>query len=407
MPPNLSRRQMLAGAGALALAGCTDLFGDGEAVTPSPSPSPTSEPEELIPVQGEGIPVDVDRVWVRVTGLMEVDVDPPERVVTTYDSRSGGSWVRIRPFLARLVGVDEGGSSSWYDETSYGTASSDGDTVRVLLGGLSVEAVELALAHGFVRTIQMRKGWTRMQLMEEHIPEMTVLDGVVMGSALYAEAAYADRHLEEHPRPPEELLDSPPTLRYFFLDRYYGHRYVDWRIDSPAEIGEIHDDPPRTSEQLIHRLPNDHGPASLRVRVEEGAEWNSGRERTWGELFVRAALQAHLDRERANEASTGWGNDRHVRFRTFDGKQGDVFVTRWDEPADADTFEAAMAEFLSERAEPTDDGWHDADEDEDDDLRFELERASEDVVVLTVGPDAFVRGVTIDADDADVTVAVE
>ena len=412
MPPNHSRRQLLAGVGAFALAGCTDLFGDDEepTPTPSPSPSPTPEPEGTISVQGEGIPVDVDEVWERVVDLMAVDVEPPERVVATRD-RTGSGWMPLHTFDARLVGVEEDEYRlPEADEPVASGWSNDPETVHVRPAGDSVDGIELALVYGFVRSIQQQQGWTGEQLYQQGIQELAVVDGLRPAGARYVETAYAGKYLETNPRNPGEFPDAPPEILYRVLDTYYAYHYLEWRLDDPAEIGEVYEEPPRTSEQLIHHLPPDHGPAPLDVRVEDGGDWSGSSQGRRGELFVRGFLQAFLDRERANEASTGWGNDHRVRFRTLDGEQGDVFVTRWDAPADADTFEDAMGEYLDERAESAENGWQDGEDgwqDGEDDLRFELERASEDVVALIAGPETFTEAVTLEADSSDVTVAVE
>ncbi|NHN40805.1 hypothetical protein G9C85_04040 [Halorubellus sp. JP-L1] len=169
-----------------------------------------------------------------------------------------------------------------------------------------------------------------------------------------------------------------------------GARYIDDRIDSPEELTAVYESPPTTTEQIRHRLDPGTEPARpLSVSPRATDEWtvtNAGLPtglRRQGELWTYAVLTAYLSDERADRAATGWGNDTVVKYGNG-SETNRVWVTRWDDPGEADEFSSAMQAHI-EMAETN----------ATTDAAFELVRVNETVVALGAGSEAFVGDASI------------
>ena len=227
---------------------------------------------------------------------------------------------------------------------------------------------------------------------------------IVEGAATYVENQYADKYIEESTEPPTwaERRRNRTQLGAFVLAHYhFGYRYIDQRIDSVEQLDEVYDDPPQTTEQVLHgHAPDEELPAELPVTAEGLGDYSIDDRRTKGELFLRVVLEGQLHLDRAAEAAAGWGNDELIAVDDGDDQPSYGWVLRWDTPADAEEFVAAKEDFLDRATGDRRNGlWRDGG------VAYDVQRASEDTVVVFVGePDVVAdasasgdyRGVTVD-----------
>lgn len=114
-----------------------------------------------------------------------------------------------------------------------------------------------------------------------------------------------------------------------------------------AAIDAAYDDPPASTEQILHPEAYAAGEAPIPVDLPDdlatrlGSGWTSSLEDGMGEFQVRLWLRERGQAEAAPEAAAGWGGDR---FAVLDGP-GEAWAVvgrlAWDSPSDADQFVAA------------------------------------------------------------------
>ncbi|WP_323674428.1 hypothetical protein [Halorubellus sp. PRR65] len=216
------------------------------------------------------------------------------------------------------------------------------------------------------------------------------------GSATYVAQEYADRYGDAWPNQERfcESYDDGSAAARLWLGQYcVGARYVDDRIDDPANLATVYRNPPNTTEQVRHGyLPDEEPPMSMPVNATTTDSWDVVERHRQGELWTYAVLSTHLADARADAAATGWGNDTRLTYRNFD-RDGYVWVTRWDSPDDADEFETAMTAHVENA---TDGATTNA--------NFRVVRVDPVSVVVLVGDEGFVDGATATATDDGVVV---
>lgn len=94
------------------------------------------------------------------------------------------------------------------------------------------------------------------------------------------------------------------------------------------EVNRAWDDPPTTSEQILHVDKYDAREKPLGVAAPKadtlGAGWRSVDDDVFGELGVRISFEEWMPPEDAAEAAAGWGGDRGALF-----KNGDLVAFAW------------------------------------------------------------------------------
>lgn len=370
--------------------------GDDDATTPDDdgtgdAPEAVVGASEPVAVEGD-LPVNATRVYQRVERLMNVsDAAPTVRVVEADDPVVG---VRRDPTARALRFGNATGDVGRCGPVA--AATTVGDEVRVDPGNLSAETLEVVLAHEFVHTLQ-----AQVDGIESPRRALSRENGLALveGSAVYVADVYAQRYDASW------AGDAPLDFRECFYRRsenavrrlagqyYYGGRYFEDRVDSPAALSEVFTAPPRTTEQLVHgETPASEPPVPLSVTTP-GWERGDGYQRTGGELLVRAWLSTALDQSRVDAAATGWGNDRLLVSVAADRRSGVAWVLRWDTGDDADQFAAAVADLepVLESRDATD---------------VRSVRVSSETVVVFVGPGPWVADATATGSDGNVTVSV-
>lgn len=389
----------------ITLAGCNTSLDTAQTTEPTQRTTilPSEEPV-TIRVEGDTQSVNVNRTFARVQQLTDSSVEPPEHV--TFKPGANAAQFRYslksHPFF-ELMGAD----SSNLHSTVRGQALDDSVTVAYT-NEATDEQVEHVLAHEFAHVVQRRTGFrdTVIRQFDDDYSQTTdgqlARESVIEGSAEYVATEYNREYVQDgrmNDTVPWKWESASLSASYFWAPYRYGARYADRRLDSPSQLDELRQSPPRTTEQVLHGyLPDDEPPAQLQVRSNDSdSNWGLTVRDTVGELTVRLVLATELDVSAAVRGSTGWGNDEVLTYHSG-SSSGFVWVTRWDDAANASTFEETFKQYLSRRATESDGGWHDGDD------HFRVVRSSEDTVVVFAGPESFVRNATIEIDGHDVAV---
>lgn len=414
------RPRVLLHVAAVALlvvgAGCTGLTLDDDATAPTTEPAPTrpttadrsttASPTDggetttastRTPTGEQSLPVDEDAVFQRVERLLDVDATQPTvRVVSPGDPARERS-----PKLFSLFGAtDDGNPRTCMPNVA---ASANGSVVSISTEGLDAAEVELLLVHEYVHVVQEQSGQIAVQTemrntLTNTVRGTTTSRAIVEGAAVYTTQVYAQQHDRRwgdlRPMELRQCLyrNSPKGVSEIYGMYYFGGRYVQQRLDTPANLSTVYQQPPRTAEALVHDLERDNEPpAALTVTVDASDAWTVDSRGPRGELFVRSLLSSELDASRAATAAAGWGEDEAVLF-TDGGTtiSAAAWVLRFDSQADADEFEAAAS---------------DLDATETDQYpAVRVERIGPETVVLLGGEERFVTNTTVSGSNANVTV---
>lgn len=209
------------------------------------------------------------------------------------------------------------------------------------------------------------------------------------GSATYVEKRYQRQYVPNTTEPiAASYRNSMSSMKSGYATYFFGARYVNAIVDAPADVNAVYENPPQTTEELIHRLPpGSEPPAALTVTVEAD-EANTER---WqmGELFVRTTFGTGLNESEAAKLADGWGNDQKIRFGP-DNDPNFAWVLRWDDPANATEFENGVDAYLDATDVPE---------------AIRVERVAPEMVVVFAGNESFVTEATASGDNSTVTVA--
>jgi hypothetical protein len=414
-------------AALLVVAGCVTPAGTGTptAATPaSPTPAggsssgtptatpaggsssgtPTVTPADFgskVTVEGGSFAFDAAAVYRRVVALHGLPASAAPNVTVHVRNTSSVPLTAVYSpsRFERTMGVEPTTGETAIAGLARGT------DVYVYVGTVATaDEREATLAHEYVHVLQSATG-VFGDVAEGVDGRQTqagrVQVAVTEGAATYVESVYRQRHLGQNASRLDWAASREGRSPYgaFLVAPYvFGHRYVDRRVDSPADLPAVYGDPPRTAEQLLHA--DGDPPRHLTVAAETDDRWTAGARRTKGELFARLVLERHVDPDRAARAAAGWGADRVLPVAGDGGARGHAWVTRWDDAGEAEAFAATLRAALSARGERGDGGWV-ADGD-----RFRVVEPADDVVVLLAGDDAFVGAAAVAADGETVTVTV-
>lgn len=379
--------------------------------TPTPSPSPAVDPASKVTVKGGDFAFDEALVYKRVVRLHGLTLAEVPNVTVHVRNTSSVPLTRLYDpsDLEETMGISpEPGRTA-----IAGLAS--GTRVYVYAGVVTTTSLrESVLAHEYGHVVQgVQQGHSRVarNVLPAGNNEGRVEVGVIEGASTFVQYRYEDRHMDVSNRPGswrEKRAGRTAFGAFLVAPYYFGQRYVDRRVESVAELEEVYDDPPQTTEQLIHGYdPDAQPPRDLAVADALGGSWTRAAdgprpaERTKGELFVRLVLERQLTLSRAADAAAGWGADRAVTYGNDAGATGHAWVLRWDDAAEADEFAAALRDYLDARGRAEGDGWR------ADGNAFRVVRPSDETVALLAGDEAFVSNAAVAGDDGSVTVTVE
>jgi hypothetical protein len=259
------------------------------------------------------------------------------------------------------------------------------------------------LVHELVHFFQTEAGW-RSSLHYElrfHEKENLVRSdylktywAVVEGSARYVEVRASSMNVSTYVERVNSGYSQIDPYKRLFLSRYLlGVRYVASQVNDSSELVRVHENPPRTMEEIIHlKEPGSEPPARLNLTVNDTETWSqSGMATRRGELYLRATLSTEMDFERAATAAAGWGNDRLSTFEATN-ETGYVWTIRFDDTANATEFVSAAQNWTTAREAATNES------------SFRTKRVSNETVALVFGPPEFVQTVTVTGTDSDVRI---
>jgi hypothetical protein len=387
---------------------------------PAAPTNDTGESTRTITVANGSLSIDPDVVFDRVQQLRDSDVDRP-RVVEVYNSpeafenESSGVGVAPNREFYELAGMTTRPVNTTTAVTRQKNGYVTGLGAIVLYVGENASRVDelLLTAHEFTHYLQLQTG--RQEQLAGSLDGATLTDeryvlrAVIEGGAVVTTNAYLERHANTTATNSEMYTGLQSALPEGHVARYENGKYVngddymDDRSDAPADLAAVYENPPRTSEQLLHGLsPGTEPPTPLAVDVETGDEWvTSGHDRM-GEAFVRTALEATVGTREAVTAATGWGNDS-VRFLrpTDGGETAYAWVLRWDDAANQSEFQSAYETALDRRGTETDGVWTL----EDDRTAATLLAPTEQSSVVVFGPRVLVENVSVAGTSGSVTVS--
>lgn len=411
-PDGWSRVAPVVVAALLVLSGCQAVPGGGSGDTPtageptavdSTTDNATTEPAgtvtttrpgRSIKVTGGPLPVDPNEVWTRVAAMLETDVGPPS---TVRVANLSGSFAATSTPFERALGVPASNVSSAAGLTS---ASDAGSVVEVHHSLVAVETrLETTLAHEYVHAVQFR---TRVHREVARTvtddggvspDDQLLYNALIEGAAEYVEQRYAREHLGTDGDPTrEQYLNATSTAKRLLAPYYLGTVYVNATVDGPGELETVYEQPPQTTEELLHGLvPGSEPPAPLSVSVD--TDRRVQRSGPYGELYVRTLFGTALDEPAAARLADGWGNDTRLEFEgSADGKLGDyAWVLRWDDAANATEFENGVSDYLDAR---------------DPNASVRTERVAPETTVLFAGSKSFVAEASASGENATVTVSL-
>jgi hypothetical protein len=259
------------------------------------------------------------------------------------------------------------------------------DRIRIVTDTPARPTIDNAtLVHELVHALQDQNGTLGDRLGNTSTQDADLaVDGLVEGEANYVEHRYAERCGAEWDcvATPADggPGGDPPNLGILLtlLQPYSdGPVYVDWLRERGGwdAVDAAFDDPPDSSEQVIHLTDEDPVPVPYADRARGG--WERFPDQgvdgadTVGEasmyvMFWYQARTADADTIRPGSLartdgpldtynydappSAGWGNDRLYPYRNASGEEtryGYVWVTEWDSDRDASQFVSAYRAVL-------------------------------------------------------------
>lgn len=349
-------------------------------------------------IEGVDVAVDPNQVFDRVSSILGTDAERPKTVRIVPENQATTTIATPAPLFQ--LGVDPG-------VRSFTGVATTADDILVSNGQFSnPRNAETTLAREFTRSVQIREGTTfrvERALSSGFTDSEKTVEAVLDGAALYVETAYWRRHVGTGESPANESwrryrTTEDPTELYASGPAAFGQRYVAGRVDSPRNLSTVYENPPRTTEAVIHGYaPGAERPVPLSVEATGDAWFPISDPDRLGELAVRLVVRTATNDSVAAAAADGWGNDRAIEFA---GRTGDGFawVLRWDDAANATEFATNFEKYLEARANRTDGLWVD-----DTGTAYRFVRTSERTTAILYGDREFVRNVTVEG-DSDVTV---
>jgi hypothetical protein len=372
---------------ASLLAACTS----GPAPTPSPSPSvspasprPSADPSAA----AAALRRQMDEVSAQVPPIRLLDPleDVPDRIIDEAQLRNElrdraavdqpeellrrSTDLLVRLGLAK-PGVD---LAKLVEEASVGQIlgfyDTDTEQMTLVQRGAGFGAVErMTLAHEFTHALQDQ----HFDLDSLGVDDLTNSDRaiarrtLVEGDATLLMVMWAGQHLNPvdllglfaqslTPQASAGLDELPPLIRQQFLFPYeQGLEFVqDAYEDGGWEVvDDMYDDPPDSTEQVIHpeKYLDGEEPTQVllpRVAAALGVGWSEALTDTMGELGTRVWLQQGSQERAATMAAAGWGGDRVGSYDGPGGAWAVIWRTRWDSAVDATEFERAARESAGE-----------------------------------------------------------
>ncbi len=258
--------------------------------------------------------------------------------------------------------------------------TSSGVTIQTT-DSASASEIESVLAHEFVHSIQSKQGISYNSLSGPKTTDgAAVRRALIEGQAEYIEREYELEYLGKSDRDAYRQYQNHRGYHQAGV-YYFGSEYFETHSKSTQKSWEIFEEPPNTTEQIIHRYrANEHPPVDLNVELESNRSQQYSKSDTLGELTTRNLLKSRLSEEEAATGAEGWGNDKLYELDGEDGSQEYIWVSRWDDAEQAEEFSEALERYLGKIADDSSVGTF-----ETENTTYYVKSPKPDTVVLIVG----------------------
>jgi len=288
-----------------------------------------------------------------------------------------------------IVGEDAEANEELQSATGSSTAGfyvPAEDHIRIVTDSPDDPTIDNAtLVHELTHALQDQQGDLGEQISSTETQDAGLAtDGVVEGEANYIEKRYTERcsaewDCVETPRSDSGGTEAPPNLGILLtlLQPYSdGPVYVDYLRQQGGwtAVAEAFENPPTSTEQIIHLTDEEPVPIEYQDRARNGWEtfpdqgvdgsdtvgeasmyvmfWYQARTASAQTVSPRSVVQTSDPFDMYNydaEPSAGWGNDRvfpYYKGSGEDAQYGYVWVTEWDSEQDAAQFHNAYRAIL-------------------------------------------------------------
>lgn len=363
--------------------------------THSTTPSATTGADDggsLVTVEGN-VSFNVTKTYHRVGRMLDVPMaERPPTTVTVEDPPEGrGPGPSPTTGFTNLVGIAPPPSAGENGGVVTGAVTRGVSVTLYDHPSVNETFLETIVAHEFLHVYQntMRPA-AGVASLDRGRNRVRLRGAVIEGSAEYVQERYAVRYQNatlNQTAIPREWTNASAYARWRLASYEYGSRYFAMRIDDPAAIRDVYENPPRTTEQLVHGYaPDEERAKNLTVSSDtENSSFSSLGGSTKGELFVRIALSTELDWNRSARAASGWGMDRLTLFSGQ--KNAYAWTLRWDSAGEADEFRRAFEDYAAAKETP-----------------LRLEAVGDETVVVFAGPEEFVTNATATGNSSSVTI---
>lgn len=139
------------------------------------------------------------------------------------------------------------------------------------------------------------------------------------------------------------------TLIFAYTDGFKFVNSVSKGSDT-KKIDGLYRKPPESTEEIIHPekyLNQNDKPKEVKIiweKIKKNGALEKVWEGTWGELGTKIILEEWgADSDRATLASTGWGGDKYIVYKTKEGDFSFFWRSLWDSEKDAKEFEEVVS----------------------------------------------------------------
>lgn len=415
----MNRVAVAAVLAVVVLAGCVAPAVDAPG---EPAEDETAEPvvddreEPPLEVRGGTLPFEENRTLERVETMLEAELRPP--VVYVEEQPDTSRMPRDPTSFYAVMGIDRPDPADSDGELRVGGVASPMQAVYVMPEDDAPPAeIERVFVHELVHATQFQQD--APQRLRANVPDYhrgtTDADlarlSVMEGAAVYGSSVYTDRY-DAPVEPEDELVErlydgAAPGTKLVWGPYHHGHAYVDERFDDPADHWTLYDDPPVTMRGVLEGSPATDAlePFDARLSAADSG-WERADADVMGEYVLRQVLETELETGRSADAASGWTYDRKLRAEHDEADlDGYAWSIRFEGADEADAFEAAAREYLTERSEREltdgDAAWTDGP------YAFSLESVDDRTVTIVAGNESFVTAATVDAAGSDVRVDLE
>jgi hypothetical protein len=285
------------------------------------------------------------KAWTRL-GLLDADVDLAQAYTDLYGDEPAGYYddesrkmrivvrERLRTEVGEIVGLVR------RRDPIYGEA-----LAHEVAHALQDQRWQLRTMH---RGANEDERLARRALVEGDASKVGFHYGALFFSSFASFSEYLERRIDAlnaGDKTPRHLRDT------FQFPYVYGSLFVEklWQAGGWARVNAAWDDPPRSTEQILHpekylATPRDE-PRAVATELPAPEGWKRIYSMTLGELGTRELV--------GREAALGWGGDHAEVWEDGKGRLAMAWATVWDDEAAATRFENEYRRRAGHAGEPT------------------------------------------------------